>query len=124
MVNYLGSVYSVLYLLKRVQCKYNNFVFFFLKIEHPPHDYSPILCYLKLSSLSDRRVLANLNFLNKLVNESIDAPELLAEVNFKIPGRSSRLFALYCVPLHHTNYGHNHTIYRKMNLANENLSRL
>lgn len=79
---------------------------------------------LKISSLSDRRVLANLNFLNKLVNGSIDASELLAEVNFKIPGRSSRLFALYCIPLHHTNYGHNHPIHRKMNLANENISSL
>jgi len=42
-----------------------------------------VLRHLTLSSLSNRRVLTNLNLLNKLVNGFIDTPELLEEVNFK-----------------------------------------
>lgn len=40
----------------------------------------PVSHLLKLSSIFDRRVVANLNFLNKLVNDSINPPELLAVV--------------------------------------------
>jgi hypothetical protein len=112
------------YQLERVQRKFLNFASFCLNIEHDPHDYSPILRHLKLSSLSDRRELANLSFLNKLVNNAIDAPELLAEINFRVPCRFSRLSAPYYVPLHHTNYGRNQPIHRIMRLANENLSNL
>jgi hypothetical protein len=80
------------------------------------------LLHLQLSSLSDRRVLANINFLNKFTNDTINAPELLAEVNFRVPSKSSRLMAPYYVPRHTTNYGRNHPIHRMMRLTNENFS--
>jgi len=107
------------YQLERVQRKFLRFAAFILKIDHPPHDYSPVLQQLKLNSLADRRVFANLNFLNKLIYGSVDAPVLLSEVNFRVPGRSSRLFAPFYIPFHHSNYGRNHPIHQMMRLAND-----
>jgi len=62
---------------ERIQRNFPKFASFCLKIDHQPHDYSPILLHLQLSSLSERRVLVNIDLLNKLVNGSINAPELL-----------------------------------------------
>lgn len=62
-------------LLERVQRKFLNFASFGLNIHQEPHDYSLVLLHLQLSSLPDRRVLANINFLIKLTNGTINAPE-------------------------------------------------
>jgi hypothetical protein len=104
--------------LERVQRKFLNYVSYSFKIDHPPHDYLPVLQYLKLNSLADRRVNANLSFLYKLLNNSIDAPDLLSEVNFRVPNLHSRSPAPFYVPFHHTNYGRNQPIHRMMRLAN------
>ncbi|KAF0754361.1 Uncharacterized protein FWK35_00031336, partial [Aphis craccivora] len=53
-------------------------------------DYFPVLTELHLTSLVDRRVTANLSFLRKLLDGSIDAPTLLSSINFKVPQRSLR----------------------------------
>ncbi|KAF0709520.1 RNA-directed DNA polymerase from mobile element jockey [Aphis craccivora] len=49
----------------------------------PPHDYTPVLRALSLTSLADRRVKANLAFLKKLIDYSLNAPSLLVQVNLK-----------------------------------------
>jgi hypothetical protein len=108
--------------IERVQRCFLSFAAYVLKIEHPQHDYSNVLNYLSLSSLADRRVAANLNFLSKLVDGSIDSPNLLSQVNFRVPPRSLRFHAPFVVPVHDTNYGRNHPIHRMMRLANENPS--
>jgi len=90
-----------------------------LKTVHPPHDYSPVLLALNLTSLAGRRVKANLGFLGKLIDGSINAPSLLAQVNFKVPHRSSRSRLSFKVPFHRTNYGRYKPIDRMMRLGNE-----
>jgi len=93
-----------------------------LKIVHPPHDYTPVLHALNLTSLADRRVKANLGFLQKLIDGSINVPLLLEQVNFKVPLRATRSRVPFAVPLHCTNYGKNKPIDRIMRLANEDPS--
>ncbi|KAF0751036.1 Uncharacterized protein FWK35_00024972 [Aphis craccivora] len=74
---------------------------------------------LSLISLADRRVNANIEFLNKLVDGRIDAPSLLSLVNFKVPSRTTRYHIPFVVPAHTTNYGRNNPLDRMMRLANE-----
>jgi len=53
--------------IERIQRKFLNYAAFILNINHPPHDYNPILNKLGLSSLVDRRKVANLKFLRLLI---------------------------------------------------------
>jgi len=76
--------------LERVQRRSLSSAAYMLKIVHPPHVYTPVLHALNLTSLADRRVKANLGFLGKLIYGSINAPLLLAQVNFKVPHRATR----------------------------------
>jgi len=98
-----------------------SFALYVLKIDHAQHDYFPVLIELKLSSLADRRVAANLSFLNKLLDGSIDAPTLLFNINFRVPHRCLRHHTpFFSVPNCTTNYGRNNPIlYVIMHLANE-----
>lgn len=60
------------------------------KIEHQHHaavqsnHYSPVLFTLKLSSLTDRRIQSNLNFLFHLLSGQIDSLNLLALISKSI----------------------------------------
>ncbi|XP_060874011.1 uncharacterized protein LOC132947798 [Metopolophium dirhodum] len=108
--------------LERVQRRFLSSAAYMLKIVHPPHDYTPVLHALGLTSLADGRVKANLAFLKKLIDGSLNAPSLLVQVNFKVPHRATRSRVPFAVPLHCTNYGKNKPIDRMMRLANEDPS--
>jgi len=71
--------------IKRVQREFLKYVDFILSIDHPPHNYYLILNKLGLSSLVDRRKIANLNFLRLLIDGCIGSPVLLSMFNFKVP---------------------------------------
>ncbi|XP_008183590.1 uncharacterized protein LOC103309583 [Acyrthosiphon pisum] len=105
--------------LERVQRRFLSSAAYMLKIVHPPHDYTPVLRALSLTSLANRRVKTNLAFLQKLIDGSIKTPSLLDQVNFKVPHRATRSRVPFTVPLHCTNYGKNKPIDRMMRLANE-----
>jgi hypothetical protein len=105
--------------LERVQRRFLSFAAYVLKIDHVPHDYFPVLTELHLSSLVDRRATANLSFLRKLLDGSIDAPTLLSSINFKVPQRSLRSHTTFSIPNCSTNYGRNNPVYRLMRIANE-----
>jgi hypothetical protein len=85
----LKIIYTVLlgyyniYIIKR-QGRFCSSASFILQIPHSPHDYRPVMNKLKLLSLADRRVDANLVFLHKLIDERVDAPFLLSLINFKV----------------------------------------
>lgn len=93
-----------------------------LKIQHRQHDYRPVLEKLGLQSLSDRRVIANLTFLCKLIVGSIDCPVLLGKINFKVPSYPSRSCYPFYIPHCTTNYSRNQLIFRMMRIANEDPS--
>ncbi|XP_022166349.1 uncharacterized protein LOC111030923 [Myzus persicae] len=107
------------YHLERVQRRFLSSAAYMLKIFHPPHDYTPVLQALNLTSLADRRVKAYLGILQKLIDGSRNAPSLLDQVNFKVPHRATRSRVPFTVPLHCTNYGKTKPIDRMMRLANE-----
>ncbi|KAL4107267.1 hypothetical protein QTP88_017643 [Uroleucon formosanum] len=108
--------------LEQVQRRFLSSAAYMLKIVHPPHDYTPVLRALGLTSLADRRVKANLAFLKKIIDGSLNAPSLLVQVNFKVPHRATRSRVPFAVPLHCTNYDKNKPIDRMMRLANEDPS--
>ncbi|KAF0748187.1 RNA-directed DNA polymerase from mobile element jockey [Aphis craccivora] len=97
--------YRPISILKRVQKRFLSSAAYMLKIVHPPHDYTPVLRAVSLTSLADRRVKANLTFLKKLIDDSLNAPSLLVQVNFKVPHRATRSRVPFTVPLHCIIYG-------------------
>jgi hypothetical protein len=105
--------------LEQVQRRFFSSAANILGIQHNKHDYLSVSNKLGLISLVDRRMTANLMFLSKLINDSIDAPSLLSQVNFRVPPRSSRSCFPFLIPFHYTNYGKNNPIDRMMRLANE-----
>jgi Reverse transcriptase (RNA-dependent DNA polymerase) len=105
--------------LERVQRKFLGLIKYILKIDCPPHDYTPVLQILNLSSLSDRRLSHNISFLNKLLSGSVDSPSLLQLINFKVPIRNTRNNSSFVIPHCSTNYLLNEPVTRIMRLANE-----
>jgi len=104
--------------LERVQNKFLNFIAFKMKIYHENHDYSNIRQVLNIPTLSSRRAKADLNFLNSILSGSLDVPDLLAAIPFRVPSHSSRNQSQFYVPTHKTSYGHNHTLHRMLRFAN------
>lgn len=68
---------------------YQN-VAFILKIDFPSYDYFSVLRDLRLYSLVDQRVERNKLFLPKVINNDIDASELLSKINCYVSLRNSR----------------------------------
>jgi len=64
-------------MLERVQNKFLKYASSVLRTECPSHNYLPVLEHLKLDSMADRRLAANLKFIYKLLNGQIDSPRLL-----------------------------------------------
>jgi len=105
--------------LENIQRKLLSWAAYILKIKHPPHEYSLVMQELCLISLADRRVNANIEFLNKLMDGRIDASSLLSSINIKVPSRITRHHVPFEVPMHTTSYGRNSPLHRMMRLANE-----
>lgn len=61
-----------------------------LKIDHAAHYYSPVLHQFGLNTLVNRRLEASITFLRRLIVGLIDSPELLTQINFKIPSFNTR----------------------------------
>jgi hypothetical protein len=110
--------------VERVQRKFLNIAAYKLKIYHPPHDYSPVMHRLGMNTLADRRLEANLIFLRRLIDGHVDSPELLAQINFKVPSFHSRQLIIFSLPKFNTNYAKNRPLYRMMSIANKDPSAL
>jgi len=93
--------------LETVQRKFLSFAAYLLKIKHRSNDYEAVLNRLCLQSLADRRITLNKVFLLKLINGSMDCPELLSKVNFKIPCVQVCSIHPFTIPLCMTNYSCN-----------------
>lgn len=108
--------------IERVQRKFLNFAARVLHIAHQPHNYEPVLIKLGLTTLADRRSSASQDFLRKLMDGSIDCPDLLGALNFKVPSFHSRSPYPFYIPICTTNYSYNRPMFRLMRLANENVT--
>jgi hypothetical protein len=104
--------------LERVQNRFLSYAAFLLKIVHPPHDYSSIRSSLNILLLSSRRIEADLSFVTSLLNGTVDAPDLLSSISFRVPVHYTRNHSLYLVPSHRFNYSHNHPLHRMLRLLN------
>jgi hypothetical protein len=104
-----------------VQRKFLYFAVRVLHITHQPYDYEPVLTKLGLTTLADRRISASQNFSRKLMDGSINCPDLLCEINFKVPNFHSRSHYPFFIPICTTNYSFNRPIFKIMHIANENV---
>ncbi|KAF0763595.1 Uncharacterized protein FWK35_00005867, partial [Aphis craccivora] len=94
--------------IERVQRKFLKYAAFILSIDYRlPHDYNPILNKLGLSSLVDRRKVANLTFLSLLVDGCIDSPALLFMIDFKVSCFSAQQIYLFFIPKCNIKYSEN-----------------
>jgi hypothetical protein len=118
----MGSLYSNEFLSIRM---YSEKIFILLRLyiknKAFPHDYSLVMRELCLISLADMRVNANIEFMNKLINDRIDAPSFLSSVNFKVSSHITRHHVPFVVPVQTTNYGNNNPLHRIMRLVNESI---
>jgi len=105
--------------LERVQRKFLCYMKHSLNVNCTPHDYTPLLSLLNLSSLAERRRSNNLSFLNKLLTGLVDSSSLLSFINFRVPVRSTRNSHPFLIPFCTTNFLKNESITRIMKLANE-----
>lgn len=76
-----------------------NYVAYKLEIDHPLHDYSLVLRRLGLNTLANRRFEANLVFLRRLIDNTIDSPKLLKHINFKVSTYHARHVYLFSLPI-------------------------
>ncbi|KAE9529676.1 hypothetical protein AGLY_011772 [Aphis glycines] len=104
--------------LERVQNRFLSYAAFLLKIAHSPHDYSSIRSSLNIPLLSSRRIESDLSFATSLLNGTVDAPDLLSSIPFRVPVHYTRNHFLYLVPSHRFNYSQNHPLHRMLRLLN------
>lgn len=89
---------------ERVQWKFLRFASHVLKILCMPHDYAQIVNMLGLSSLTERRCIAVIRFINGLLNGEIESSEIILLLCFKVPLRPTRTAIPFYVPRVSTNY--------------------
>lgn len=77
---------------------------FRFEIQCPPYDYTIVRKALNLSTLVDHRIIANKNFLFKLLSSSEnDSPSLFSQSNFRIPSHHNSLDATIYIPFSTSN---------------------
>lgn len=121
MVEYGCCVWSPHYnvhinIIERVQRKFINFVKYKFGLQHL--DYNSILLALNLEPLHVRRKNLGILLLHKLVTSTIDAPELLGAINFRVPTCGVRDNAVFSIPYHARQYSYFTSLSRLMRDAN------
>jgi hypothetical protein len=104
--------------LDRIQNRFLNFASYRLNIPLPPHDYSIINNKLNLKYLTERRNIFCCNFINGLIEGTIDAPRLLEQLNIRIP-RCTRSKELFYLPTNLSNFAKDSPLVRMMSIINK-----
>ncbi|XP_025420824.1 uncharacterized protein LOC112690930 [Sipha flava] len=104
--------------LDRVQNRFLAYVAFLLKIPYPQHDYTSISSTLNVPSFASRRRDADISFITSLIKGTIDAPDLLSTISFRVPLYPTRSHSLFYIPTHLTNYNYNQPIHRMLRFLN------
>lgn len=79
------------------------------KLQHPmrydDHNYPPLLKELSLDTLKNRRIILDITFLLKLINNNnIYCTPLLGSVHFYTPSRHLRSRATFHIPTRNSKY--------------------
>ncbi|KAE9532748.1 hypothetical protein AGLY_009829 [Aphis glycines] len=89
----------------------NNFIRFLcyqcFVYRSPPSDYNVTIRFFNMQSLEQRFMQIKSKFLFKLLNNMIDCPELLQNINFKINSINHRFVNLFYIKHSTTNYMRN-----------------
>ena len=101
--------------LERVQRKFVKFLSFKCKLS-PELTYPEHCEHFKLASLESRREMLDLRMVNKILNNTVDCPDLLSRIGFGIP--MNRLRQKLFVSNQRLRISQNSTISRSTNLAN------
>ena len=107
--------------LEQVQNRFLSYLAFTSKTDVSPHDYVQLRKMFNIPSLSSRRTDIDVHFLTSLLNGTLDAPNLLAKIPFKVPTRGIRNLDQFYVPHHSTAYGYNHPLHRMLRVTNLNV---
>jgi len=85
--------------ISRVQNNFLRYLCFQCNVFRDPHsDYDDVYSFFSLSSLHIRSKILNLKFLYKLLNNTVDCPELIERLNFKIGTTNPRCKFLFYLP--------------------------
>ena len=82
------------------------------------HNYDQILASLNLSTLSERRRIADLCFLFKIVNGGIKCPSLLRDISLYAPSRTLRGRASFYCSNTKSKFGARDPVNRIVSVAN------
>jgi len=74
--------------------------------------------HLRLQPLMDSHRDFSVSFVYKLLNGSIDSPELLNKISLAIPSFSLRKPSIFNINFHSTNYGHATPLNRALGILN------
>lgn len=111
----LGPIYSI----EAIQNRFLRLISIKCSIKRLPHtSYEPLLLYLNIDTLQNRRIKSDISFLFKLLNGYIYCPDLLSNISFLVPGHSTRQTDTFYVPFQRTLYGKNAPLIRCMQHVN------
>lgn len=105
--------------IEKVQNKFLRYCAYKMQYTIEDHNYSNIMKELNLQSLKTRRTINDLCFIYKLLNGSINSPELLELITFNIPKKNFRNHNLFFIALHSSNYGQHSPIDRTLRIINQ-----
>lgn len=75
--------------IENIQAKFSRYLFKKVNNFYPTYpeqiSYSLLIENLDLLKLEDRRELEKMKFLYKIINNNIDAPQILSKISFKVP---------------------------------------
>ena len=106
--------------LERVQNHFLRHIEFKMGLVHTVGEYSNILQILNLQSLEKRRVVSDLYFLYKLLNNNVDSKYLRNKIEF-VTSRSTmntRSTTIFVIPFKRTNYGYYSPVQRMIHAGN------
>lgn len=90
--------------LETVQNKFLKYIYFKKNRRYPEYnEYHNIRCELEIFKLKDRREIASILFMHKLINNRVDCPMLLPLVKLYIPAFRCRPRNTFYVPFCRTN---------------------
>lgn len=91
--------------LEHVQHKFLKLVSYKLMLQGIHLDTTNTSTYLNLPTLNRRRIFYDLSFIYKLMNNLINSPYLLSEINIHVPPRNTRSPLIFKPKFHRTCYG-------------------
>ena len=105
--------------IERVQKRFLRFIAYKLHIPLEDINYEQLQSLLSLPTLENRRIYLDVVFLYKILKGLVDSPQLLGQIGFHVPGRSTRSRNLFAIDFCGTNYISNRPILRMCKSANE-----